>query len=45
MSNLKSYYALSLELKSVSIGPPKDSWWEWDPFINIQVGIKTEAGQ
>ena len=45
MSNLKSYYTLSLGLGLVSISPPKNSWREWDPFIDVQVGIKIRVGQ
>ena len=45
MPSLKSYYALSLGVGLVFISLPKDSWREWDPFIDIQVGIKTKVGQ
>ena len=45
MPNLKSHYTLFLGVGLVSIGPPRDGWREWDPFIGIQVGIKTGAGQ
>ena len=44
MPNLKSHYALFLGLGLVSIGPLKDGWWEWDPFIGVQVGMKTGVG-
>jgi len=44
MPNLKSHYALSLGLGSVSIGPLRDGWREWDPFVGIWVGIKIEVG-
>ena len=45
MPNLKSHYTSSLGLGLVSIGPLKDGWQEWDPFIGVQVGIKTGIGQ
>ena len=45
MPNLKSHYTLSLGLGLISISPPKDGWQEWDPFIGVQVGIKTGVGQ
>ena len=44
MPNLKSHYALFLGLGSVSISFSKDGWREWDPFIDVQVGIKTGVG-
>ena len=45
MPNLKSHYTLSLGVGLVSIGPLRDGWWEWDPFIEVRAGRKVRAGR
>ena len=47
MPNLKSHYISSsgAGVGLVSISPLRDGWQKWNPFIGVQIGIKTGAGQ